>query len=113
METLPWSSVACYCCFGVGVYYQRIHAQDYPGEGWQKLGLTGMAFLGMLTGFFYLVYCGWLFTWWTPVMPLGMSVLATIPAILVERLVGRLALCRLAVVVWPLCAYLMFRTLPG
>ena len=111
METLPWPSVACYCAFGIFVYYQRLYAQAYAGEGWQKLMLTGAAFLGMLTGFFYLAYCGWTVAWWAPVIPLGMSVLATIPAILVERLVGRLALGRISLLAWPLCAYLMFYTL--
>lgn len=113
MQTLPWSSVAYYCAFGIAVYYQRVHAQAYPGEGWKKLGLTALAFLGMLTGFFYLVYFGWMLAWWAPVIPLGMSALATIPAILVERLVGRLALGRLSLLAWPVCAYLMFNTLPG
>lgn len=113
MEMLPWSSVAYYCAFGIAVYYQRVYAQAYPGEGWQKLLLTGSAFLGMLTGFFYLVYCGWIIAWWAPVIPLGMSALATIPAILVERLVGKVALGQLSLLAWPMCAYLMFLTLPG
>lgn len=111
METLSRTSVACYCAFGIFVYYQRLYAQAYAGEGWQKLLLTVAAFLGMLTGFFYLVYCGWTVAWWAPVIPLGMSALATIPAILVERLVGRQALGQLSLLAWPLCAYLMFRTL--
>lgn len=113
METLPWSSVAYYCVFGVALFYQRVYAQDYPGDGWQKLMLTGSAFLGMLTGFFYLAYCAWTVVWWAPLIPLGMSALATIPAILIERLVGRVALGRLALLAWPVCAYLMFFTLPG
>jgi hypothetical protein len=111
MELLPWPSIAFYCAFGIFVYYQRLYAQAYADDGWTKLLLTGMAFAGMLTGFVYLVYCGWTLAWWVPVIPLGMSALATIPAILVERLAGRLALGRIAVLAWPLCAYLMFHTL--
>lgn len=59
MELLPWPSIAFYCAFGIFVYYQRLYAQAYADDGWTKLLLTGMAFAGMLTGFVYLVYCGW------------------------------------------------------
>jgi hypothetical protein len=48
-----------------------------------------------------------------PAIPLAMSALAAIPAILIERLVGRLALGQIAVLAWPVCAYLMFHTLGG
>jgi len=53
-----------------------------------------MAFAGMLTGFFYLVDYGLTLGGWAPVIPLAMSALATIPAILIERLVGQSALGR-------------------
>ncbi|MET0964586.1 MAG: hypothetical protein ABWY05_17485 [Noviherbaspirillum sp.] len=110
MEILPRLSVLYYCLFSIFVYYQRVYADSHVGDGWRKLVLTGTAFLGMLTGFAYLVYCGWKIVWWAPVIPLGMSVLATIPAILVERLVGRQALGRISLA-WPLWAYLMFDAL--
>jgi hypothetical protein len=113
MDMLPWSSVAFYSAFGIFVHYQRLHAQTCADNGWQKLLLTGQAFAGMLTGFIYLVYCGWKTAWWMPVIPLAMSALAAIPAILIERLVGRLALGQIAVLAWPVCAYLMFHTLAG
>ena len=113
MEVLPWPSIAYYSAFGVLAYYQRLHAQAYADHGWQKLLLTGLAFAGMLTGFIYLVCFGWRTAWWMPAIPLAMSALATIPAILLERLVGRPALGQFAVLAWPVCAYLMFDTLPG
>jgi len=113
MDMLPWSSVAFYSAFGIFVYYQRLHAQTCADNGWQKLLLTGQAFAGMLTGFIYLVVCGWKTAWWMPAIPLAMSALAAIPAILIERLVGRLALGQIAVLAWPVCAYLMFHTLAG
>lgn len=111
MET--WPSITFYSAFGVFVYYQRMYAQAYKGEGWPKLFLTALAFAGMLTGFFYLVDYGLTVGWWAPVIPLAMSALATIPAILIERLVGQSALGQLSVLAWPLCAYMMFVTLPG
>lgn len=113
MEILPWPSIAFYSAFGIFVHYQRLHAQASADNGWQKLLLTGLAFAGTLTAFVYLAYCGWTIAWWEPVIPLAMSVLAAIPAALVERVVGRLALGQISVLAWPLCAYLMFRTLPG
>ena len=113
MEILPWPTIAFYSAFGVLVHYQRIHAQACADSGWQKLLLTGMAFAGMLIAFIYLVYFGWRTAWWAPAIPLAMSVLATIPAILLERLVGRPMLGQLSVLAWPVCAYLMFSTMPG
>ena len=113
MEILPWPTIAFYSAFGIFVHYQRLHAQACADAGWQKLLLTGMAFAGMLIAFIYLVYFGWRTAWWAPAIPLAMSVLATIPAILLERLVGRPVLGQLSVLAWPVCAYLMFTTLPG
>jgi hypothetical protein len=111
MEVLPWPSIAWYSSFGILVYYQRLYAQACTGHDRQKLLLTGLAFAGMLTGFIYLVYFGWKTAWWMAAIPLAMSALATIPAILLERMVGRTALGQFAVLAWPLCAYLMFDTL--
>lgn len=111
MDVLSWPTVAFYSAFGVFVYYQRLYAQEYAGDGLYKLFLVGSAFLGMVTGFVYLVYYAWTIAWWAPVIPLTMSVVATIPAILLERMVGRLALSQIAVIGWPVCAYLMFYTL--
>jgi hypothetical protein len=113
MDMLPWRSIAFYSAFAVFVYYQRLHAEACEDNGWVKLLMTGQAFAGMLTSFIYLVYCGWKTNWWIPVIALGMSALAAIPAILIERLVGRPVLGQIAVPAWPLCAYLMFHTLPG
>lgn len=112
MEILPWPSIAFYSAFGVLVYYQRLHAHAYAGPDWQHLLLTGLAFAGVPTGLAYLVYFGWKTAWWAPVIPLAMSALATIPAILLERVVGRTALGRLSVPAWPVCAWLMFTLLP-
>ena len=113
MDMLPWPSIALYSAFGIFVYYQRLHAQACADAGWKKLLLNGLAFAGMLTGFIYLVYFGWKTRWWMPAIPLAMSALATIPAILLERVVGKPALGRFSVLAWPICAYLMFKALPG
>lgn len=113
MEILPWPSIAYYSAFGIFVYYQRLYAQACTDQAWLKLLLTGMAFAGMLTGFLYLVYFGWKTAWWLAAIPLAMSALATIPAILLERLAGKATLGQISVLAWPVCAYLMFDTLPG
>jgi len=113
MEILPWPSIAFYSAFGIFVYYQRLHAQACVDDGWLKLLLNALAFAGMLTGFIYLAYFGWKTAWWMPAIPLAMSALAAIPAILLERLTGRAALGQISVLAWPVCAYLMFDTLPG
>jgi hypothetical protein len=110
---IPWPSIVFYCAFGIFVYYQRLHAQACADDGWHKLLLTGLAFAGMVTGFVYLVYSGWTLAWWMPVIALAMSALAAIPAILIERVSGRMTLGRVSVPAWPLCAYLMFHTLPA
>ena len=59
-----WPSVAFYSAFGVFVYYQRIYAQAFKGDGWAKILLTALAFAGVLTGFFYLVDYGLTVGWW-------------------------------------------------
>jgi hypothetical protein len=109
MQQLPWQSIAFYCVFGIFVHYQRMHVQGLPPQaGAQRLGQQASAFLGMLVGFAYLVLVGWKIVWWMPAIPLGMGVLAVIPAVLVERLVGREAMSRAAFFIWPICAWLMF-----
>lgn len=113
MELLSWRSIAFYSVFAILVHYQRMHAQRWEGPAGVRLILTGMALLGILTGFVYLVAYGWTVAWWAALVPLAMSVLAAIPANLLERAVGREALGWLAVPGWPVCAYLMFHALPG
>lgn len=109
MQQLPWQSIAFYCVFGIFVHYQRMHAQDLPAHaGLQRLAHQASALLGMFTGFGYLVWVGWKSAWWMPVIPLGMGVLAVIPALLIERMVGKETLSQAAFLFWPACAWLMF-----
>lgn len=112
MEQHAWRSIAFYSVFAILVYYQRVHAQQCERPPVLRLLLTGMALLGILTGFIYLVTYGWAVAWWGALVPLATSVLAAIPGNLLERLVGRETLGWVAVPGWPVCAYLMFQTLP-
>ena len=114
MNAMAWSSIGYYCIFGVFVYYQQLHARDFKGasaEFHTVLNLFGLA--GMITGFAYFIYYGWTVSWLGAIAAFFLGLAAMIPAIVVERFVGKLALSIAGFLVWPFCAYMMFHHLPG
>lgn len=113
MQALSWTSIAFYCVFGVFVFYQQLHVKNFRGasQGF-ALALNLSALAGMLTGIAYLIYYGWSVIWWAPIVIFLIGLLATIPAILLERIVGAGVLSLGAFVGWPLSAYFMFHYIP-
>ena len=114
MGAMSWASIAFYCIFGVFVFYQQLHAKNFRGESqWFLFALNVSALLGVITALAYLVYYGWSVAWWAPIAILAIGVLvAGFLGVLVERLVGALAVSCAAFVGWPLAAYFMFRFVP-
>lgn len=114
MGVISWPSIGFYCLFSVFVYYQQMHGRDYRGASaafGTVLNLYGFA--GMLIGFAYLIYYGWTVAWWVPILAFVIGVLAILPASILERLVGKLALSLAGFVVWPFAAYMMFHYVPN
>lgn len=113
MSSLSWPSIAFYCVFGIFVFYQQLHAKHFRGAN-QTFGLilSISAFLGMLTGFAYLIYYGWYVTWWAPIIIFVLGILASMCGFIVERVVDRFQLSFAGFVAWPVCAYFMFAYVP-
>lgn len=114
MSAISWPSIWFHCLFGVFVYYQQRHARDFNG-GSAVVGLllSLFGFAGMLTGFAYYIYYGWTVTWWAPIVAFIFSILAMIPAALIERAVGMMTMSMSGFVIWPFAAYMMFRYIPN
>jgi hypothetical protein len=114
MVAIAWPSIGWYCVFGVFVYYQQLHGRDFKGASHVfALALNLFAFAGMLVGFAYLGYYGWNVSWLGAIAAFILGIVAMIPGVLVERIVGKLTLSFTGFVVWPLAAYMMFRYIPG
>ena len=93
MQALSWPSIGFFCLFGIFVFYQQLHINNFrgPSQGF-ALALNTSAFLGMLTGLAYLVSYGWHVVWWAPIVILVIGILASMLGFLVERIVGPMAL---------------------
>lgn len=109
-----WPSISFYCLFGIFVFYQQLHATRFRGAS-QSFGfiLSLSAFLGMLTGFGYLIYYGWVVAWWAPFVVFTLGLAASFLGFIVERIIGAHALSIAGFVGWPVCAYFMFTLVPS
>ena len=113
MQALAWPSIGFYCLFGMFVFCQQLHVKNFRGssQGF-ALALSISAFLGMLTGFAYLVYYGWCVVWWAPIVIFVIGIVASMLGFFVERIVGAAGLSIGAFVGWPISAYFMFSYVP-
>lgn len=113
MQTLSWTSIAFYCAFSIFVFYQQLHGKNFRGASQSfGLALNASAFAGMMTGLAYLLYYGWTVVWWAPVVILLIGLAATIVGLVVEKIVGLVALSVGGFIGWPVCAYYMFSHIP-
>jgi hypothetical protein len=114
MKSISWTSAGFYCLFGVFLFYQQLHGRNFRGSS-QAFGLllSLSAFIGTLVGIVYLVYYGWNVSWLATIVIFVLGVLAAIPAMLLERLVGAFVLSLLGFVIWPVSAYFMFKYIPS
>ena len=113
-NAMPWAVVIPYCLLSMFLYYQKLHAQHFRGASqtfWYILVFTG--FIGMVTGIVFLIYYGFKVAWWAPlllfVLGIGFQMLSTF----FEDLIGMFAISMLGFVGWPICAILMFISVPN
>lgn len=113
MQTLSFESIAFYCLFSIFIFYQQLHIKNFQGSSQSfSLALNISAFAGMLTGLAYLVYYGWSVVWWAPFVIFAVGLAASSLGMVIERLVGSLALSLSGFIGWPTCAYFMFTHIP-
>jgi hypothetical protein len=114
MQSLSGPSIGFYCLFGIFVFYQQLHARNFRGASQSfALALNVSALLGMATGLAYLVYYGWSVVWWAPIVIFIIGIVASMLGLLIERIVGAMALSLSAFIGWPVSAYFMFRYVPS
>lgn len=113
MNNFDTLNILYYCIFGTFVYYQQLHLKNFRGASkiFKQL-LTVFAFVGMIVGLVFLIYYGYKVTWWAPFIILLLGLLSMFIAVYIEKLIGTLTMSLLGFIVWPLCAYLMFSTIP-
>lgn len=109
-----WPSLAAFCFFSIFVFYQSLHLKNFNGRS-KILGL----FIGLstcassLTGVAYFGYYGWNVSWISALVGcLGSVFISAVLGSLLEKFTGVLVLSLGGFLGWPLCAYLMFYTLP-
>ena len=113
LEALPLSTAIFYCLFSTFVYYQQLHLKNFRGASkvFESV-LSLFAFAGMITGLVFLIYYGWTVVWWAPVVLFIISLFFQLIANLIERITGPFFLSLTGFLAWPVCAYLMFNSLP-
>lgn len=112
MNSFIWPSIACYCLFGIFVFYQQLHAKNFRGGSAAiGLALAVSAFAGTVTGFIYLGYYGWNVSWMAAAAVFVIGIVAALLGLVVERLTGPLVLSMLGFIGWPVSAYFMFANL--
>ena len=114
MAALSWPSIIFYSLFSCFVFYQQLHGRRFSGAN-SVIGLliNISAFIGMVTGFIYLIYYGWSVVWWAPIVIFFIGLILSIFNFFLERLLGAYVLSIGGFIGWPVCAYLMFSYIPA
>ena len=113
MESISWLSALYYCLSSTLVYYQQLHFRNFQGASKIFEAFLGLSMLaGMIVGLCYLILYGWYVVWWAPILILLIGMVAVIPGVLIEKLVGVFSLSMVAFFGWPLSAYFMFHHAP-
>jgi membrane-bound ClpP family serine protease len=95
------------------IFYQQLHAKHFRGASQGFLSfLIFTGFIGMATGLVFLVYYGIKVVWWAPLALFGLGLAFQLISNMIENLIGAFALSILGFVVWPVCAFLMFASVP-
>ena len=66
----------------------------------------------MITGLVFLVYYGFKVVWWAPLALFGIGLVFQFISNTIENLIGTFALSMLGFIGWPVCAFLMFASVP-
>lgn len=113
MNNIVWLSAGAYCVFCVFCFYQKLHMKNFQGasQGFHTL-LTVFVFLSMISGLGYLVIYGYKVDWIAAVIIFILGVAATIPGLLIERIIGLHAMSLAGFVVVPVAGYIMFSSIP-
>jgi hypothetical protein len=112
-DALPWAVVIPYCLYSMFIFYQQLHAKHFRGASQTFLSilvLTG--FIGMITGLVFLVYYGFKVVWWAPFALFGLGLAFQFVSNMIEGLIGAFALSMIGFIGWPVCAFLMFTSIP-
>ena len=113
MDNFDARNIRYYCLFGTFVYYQQLHFKTFKGASIVfELILSVFAFVGMIVGIAFLIYYGYKVTWWAPIIIFIIGLLFMFVGVFLEKLIGLLTMSLLGFIVWPICAYLMFTTIP-
>ena len=113
MTVLSWPSIFFYSLFSCFVFYQQLHGKNFRGQSpICGLLINVSAFIGMVTGFIYLIYYGWNVVWWAPIVIFFIGLLSSFFNFFIERLLGAYVLSIGGFIGWPICAYLMFSNIP-
>ena len=112
-EALPWGVVIPYCIYSMFIFYQQLHAKHFKGASqgvFSLLVLTG--FIGMITGLVFLIYYGFKVIWWAPLALFAFGLVFQYASNVIEKVIGAFALSMLGFIGWPVCAFLMFASVP-
>ena len=113
MDNFNILNILCYCLFGTFLYYQQLHVTHFRGASRVFENILSISVLaGMIVGLVFLFFYGYKVIWWAPLIIFTIGILFTFVGVFFEKLVGTFWMSMLAFIVWPVCAYLMFKTIP-
>lgn len=112
-EPIPIPTVLAYCLFSLFLSCQLRHRKHFRGTGrGLQFALAVSVFAGLITGMAFLVYLGWTFLWWFPLILFCVSLLFQVLLLPLEGAIGIRLISFAGFAGWPLCAYWMFQTIP-
>ena len=113
MNNISWISVLFFALYAMFLASQSFHASMPQHIGTALVWpLHISVILGIITGLIYLVYYGVIVVWWAPILILVIG-WSCVGLFIPFRSKGLLALSLLGFLGWPVCAYLMFVTIPN
>ena len=118
-DALPWMVLGTYSLYSVFLFYQQLHLKNFQGANQTaKLAFATSYLGGMITGIVFLALYWTKFGWVAALTLFGVSFAFKILVVLFEvMLTARPSrnyfwLSAAGFVGWPVCAFLMFSSMP-
>jgi hypothetical protein len=111
---MPWLASGYYLVFAAFVAFHSEHARAFHGASrGYRVALIVSSIIGILTAFAFLGYCGFTVAWWLPILLFLATPFVAVPVRILGTEIDTALFSIAGFGVWPVCAYLMFHSLPG
>ncbi len=114
MNSIALTDLAIYSLMHTFIMYQNAHFRGFRGSSQGFFALLSLSTsIGILVELGFLIYFGWNVSWIGAIIFLICSFLAAVSlGAFIGRLVGPLTLSLVGFIGWPICAYMLFKSVP-